>query len=116
MRFRAPLAAAIPGTGSMAQTVTPKLHHYLPSQPNQQKFWFGSWAQQLEQEPGGKLKVEIYPSMQRGGRQRQWSTSSRRRRARTPVVFPALRCSSCRFLSHAIGEKTAPAVWEFHQT
>jgi TRAP-type C4-dicarboxylate transport system substrate-binding protein len=132
MRFRTPFAAAIaamlfatiPGTGSLAQTVTLKLHHFVPAQSNQQKFWFEPWAKKLEQESGGKLKVEIYPSMQLGGRQPQlfdqakdgvvdivWTVAGT-----TPGRFPRLEVFELPFLSHAIGEKTAPAVWEFYQT
>ena len=55
MRFRTPFAvamaamllAAVPGTGSLAQTVTLKLHHFVPTQSNQQKFWFEPWAKKL---------------------------------------------------------------------
>lgn len=132
MRFRTLLAAAIgaiwlaamPGTASLAQTVTLKLHHYVPAQSNQQKFWFEPWAKKLEQESGGKLKVEIYPSMQLGGRQPQlfdqakdgvvdivWTVAGS-----TPGRFPRLEVFELPFLSHAVGEKTAPAVWEYYQT
>src|SRR4029077_5900422 len=131
MRFRTPFAApiaamilaAIPGTGSLAQTVTLKLHHYVPAQSNQQKFWFEPWAKKLEQESGGRLKVEIYPSMQLGGRQPQlfdqakdgvvdivWTVAGT-----TPGRFPRLEVFELPFLSHAIGEKTAQAVWDFYQ-
>jgi len=132
MRFSASVAvalaalvlAAVPGTGGLAQTVTLKLHHYVPAQSNQQKFWFEPWAKKLEQESGGKLKVEIYPSMQLGGRQPQlfdqardgvvdivWTVAGS-----TPGRFPRLEVFELPFLSHAIGEKTAPAVWEFYET
>ena len=56
---------------ALAQQVTLKLHHFVPAQSNQQKFWFEPWAKKLEQESGGRLKVEIYPSMQLGGKQPQ---------------------------------------------
>jgi len=41
------LLAAVPGTGSLAQTVTLKLHHFVPAQSNQQKFWFEPRAKKL---------------------------------------------------------------------
>ena len=67
------LAAAIgPVAGTaLAQQITLKLHHFVPAQSNQQKYWFEPWAKKLEQESGGRLKVEIYPSMQLGGKQPQ---------------------------------------------
>ena len=101
------LAAAIgPVAGTaLAQQVTLKLHHFVPAQSNQQKFWFEPWAKKLEQESGGKLKVEIYPSMQLGGKQPQlydqakdgvvdivWTVSGTHARA----AFRGSRCSSCR--------------------
>jgi TRAP-type transport system periplasmic protein len=117
------MVAAASGTAALAQQVTLKLHHFVPAQANQQKFWFEPWAKKLEQESGGKLKVEIYPSMQLGGKQPQlfdqakdgvvdivWTVSGS-----TPGRFPRLEVFELPFLSHAIGEKTAPAVWDFYQ-
>ena len=115
--------AAASTTPTLAQQVTLKLHHFVPAQANQQKFWFEPWAKKLEQESGGKLKIEIYPSMQLGGKQPQlydqakdgvvdivWTVAGT-----TPGRFPRLEVFELPFLSHAIGEKTAQAVWDFYQ-
>ena len=67
----AAMAAAVSSPATLAQEVTLKLHHFVPAQANQQKFWFEPWAKKLEQDSGGRLKVEIYPSMQLGGKQPQ---------------------------------------------
>src|ERR1700716_4346235 len=120
----AAMVAAASGTAALAQQVTLKLHHFVPAQANQQKFWFEPWAKKLEQESGGKLKVEIYPSMQLGGKQPQlfdqakdgvvdivWTVSGS-----TPGRFPRLEVFELPFLSNSMGEKTAPAVWEFYET
>src|SRR4051794_3497278 len=56
---------------AIAQQITLKLHHFVPAQSNQQKYWFEPWAKKLEQESGGRIKVDIYPSMQLGGKQPQ---------------------------------------------
>ena len=45
--------AAASTTPTLAQQVTLKLHHFVPAQANQQKFWFEPWAKKLEQESGG---------------------------------------------------------------
>jgi TRAP-type C4-dicarboxylate transport system substrate-binding protein len=132
MRFRSPFAAVVAtmlfaatsSTGTLAQQVTLKLHHFVPAQSNQQKYWFEPWAKKLEQESGGRLKVEIYPSMQLGGKQPQlfdqakdgvvdivWTVSGT-----TPGRFPRLEVFELPFLSNAVGEKTARAVWEFYET
>jgi TRAP-type C4-dicarboxylate transport system substrate-binding protein len=118
------LGAVVASPQVQAQQVSLKLHHYVPAQSNQQKFWFEPWAKKLEQDSGGRLKVDIYPSMQLGGRQPQlfdqardgvvdivWTVAGS-----TPGRFPRLEVFELPFLSHAIGEKTAPAVWEFYET
>src|SRR2546422_1065483 len=100
------MAAAASSTGALAQQVTLKLHHFVPAQANQQKFWFEPWAKKLEQESGGRLKVEIYPSMQLGGKQPQlydqakdgvvdivWTVSGT-----TPGRFPRLEVFELPFL------------------
>jgi len=132
MRLRTLLVATIvattvtaaSSTGTSAQQVTLRLHHYVPAQSNQQKFWFEPWAKTLEQASAGRLKVEIYPSMQLGGKQPQlfdqakdgvvdivWTVAGS-----TPGRFPRLEVFELPFLSHAVGERTAPAVWEFYET
>jgi TRAP-type transport system periplasmic protein len=118
------LAAVVASGAVQAQQVSLKLHHFVPAQSNQQKFWFEPWAKKLEQDSGGRLKVDIYPSMQLGGRQPQlfdqardgvvdivWTVAGS-----TPGRFPRLEVFELPFLSHAVGEKTAPAVWEFYET
>ena len=118
----ATMVAAASSTTTLAQQVTLKLHHFVPAQANQQKFWFEPWAKKLEQEFGGKLKVEIYPSMQLGGRQPQlydqakdgvvdivWTVSGS-----TPGRFPRRGVRAT--ISFARDRrKTAPAVWEFYE-
>ena len=114
MRLRYAFAAALvavmvvaaSGSSTQAQQVTLKLHHFVPAQSNQQKFWFEPWAKKLEQESAGRLKVEIYPSMQLGGRQPQlfdqakdgvvdivWTVSGT-----TPGRFPRLEVFELPFL------------------
>lgn len=116
------LGAPMAGT-ALAQQVTLKLHHFVPAQSNQQKYWFEPWAKKLEQESGGRLKVEIYPSMQLGGKQPQlydqvkdgvvdiaWTVSGS-----TPGRFPRFEALELPFVGNSVGAKTAPAVWEFYE-
>src|SRR5947209_14679028 len=115
--------AAASTTPTLAQQVTLKLHHFVPAQSNQQKYWFEPWAKKLEQESGGRLKVEIYPSMQLGGKQPQlydqvkdgvvdiaWTVSGT-----TPGRFPRFEALELPFVGNSVGAKTAPAVWEFYE-
>ena len=60
--------AAFGATPALAQDVTLKLHHFLPPQANVPKLVLDVWADAVENESGGRIKVERYPSMQLGGR------------------------------------------------
>jgi TRAP-type C4-dicarboxylate transport system substrate-binding protein len=51
-----------------AQTINLKLHHFLgPTSPAQVKM-LEPWAQRVEKASGGKVKIEIFPSMSLGGK------------------------------------------------
>src|SRR3954447_18188323 len=132
LSFRCLLAAVMLGSAALlggvlparaADQVTLKLHHFVPAQSNQQKFWFEPWAKKLEQESGGRLKVEIYPSMQLGGKQPQlydqvkdgvvdiaWTVLGT-----TPGRFPRFEALELPFVSNAAGARNAPAVWDFYE-
>ena len=54
-------------TSAFAQEVTLRLHQFLPAQANVPKLVLDPWADKIEQESGGRIKIERYPSMQLGG-------------------------------------------------
>jgi TRAP-type C4-dicarboxylate transport system substrate-binding protein len=47
--------------------VTLKLHHFLPPISNGHAKMLAPWAKMVEQDSGGKIKIDIFPSMQLGG-------------------------------------------------
>jgi TRAP-type C4-dicarboxylate transport system substrate-binding protein len=54
--------------GASAQQITLKLHHLLgPKSPAQVKM-LAPWAARVEKASGGKVKIDIYPSMSLGGK------------------------------------------------
>ncbi|WP_370688252.1 TRAP transporter substrate-binding protein [Flavimaribacter sediminis] len=57
---------AVPG--AMAQEYTFKLHHLLGAKAPAQTQMLEPWAKQVEENSGGKVKIEIYPAMSLGGR------------------------------------------------
>ena len=57
---------AIPA--AMAQEYTFKLHHLLGAKAPAQTQMLEPWAKQVEENSGGKVKIEIYPAMSLGGR------------------------------------------------
>ena len=59
-------ALATAGT-AMAQTVTLRLHQMLPPQATIPASAIVPWAQKVEAESGGKIKVQLFHAMQLGG-------------------------------------------------
>jgi len=52
---------------AMAQTVTLRLHQMLPAQATIPARALVPWAQKVEKESGGKIKVQLFHAMQLGG-------------------------------------------------
>jgi TRAP-type C4-dicarboxylate transport system substrate-binding protein len=50
-----------------AAEVTLRLHHFLPAVSSVHKFLLDPWTKRIESGTGGRLKIDIYPSMQLGG-------------------------------------------------
>ncbi len=61
------LAAMTWSTASLAQTVTLKVHHFLPAGSSAHTMFIKPWCDKIAAESGDKMKCQIYPSMQLGG-------------------------------------------------
>jgi TRAP-type C4-dicarboxylate transport system substrate-binding protein len=62
------IAAPAVARPALAQAqVTLKLHHFLPPVSNGHAKMLAPWAKMVEQDSGGKIKIDIFPSMQLGG-------------------------------------------------
>ncbi|MEE4347667.1 MAG: TRAP transporter substrate-binding protein DctP, partial [Paracoccaceae bacterium] len=53
--------------GAHAQEVTLKLHQFLPAQANVPKLILDVWADKVEADSEGRIKIDRFPSMQLGG-------------------------------------------------
>ena len=66
-----PLAAALfalcATTGSQAQTITLKVHHFLGPQSIQHTKMLATWCDNIARDSGNRLNCQIYPAMQLGG-------------------------------------------------
>lgn len=62
------LMAGVSGVASAAETITLKLHHLLPPVAHAHKNMLVPWADKVMKESGGRLKIDIYPAMQLGGK------------------------------------------------
>lgn len=67
MAGAAALAMGLGSAPAMAQDVTLRLHQFLPPQANVPKLVLDVWADKVEADSEGRIKVERYPSMQLGG-------------------------------------------------
>ncbi|MBK9114190.1 MAG: TRAP transporter substrate-binding protein [Betaproteobacteria bacterium] len=63
----AAVALALGAVPARAQDVVLKIHHFLPPQATIQAQVFNPWCEKVGRESGGRIKCQIYPSMQLGG-------------------------------------------------
>ncbi|CUH78434.1 TRAP transporter substrate-binding protein [Tropicibacter naphthalenivorans] len=61
------LMAGLMASTAMAQEVTLRFQHFVSPQSANPKYFIEPWAEKIEAESGGRIKVEIYPFMQLGG-------------------------------------------------
>jgi TRAP-type transport system periplasmic protein len=112
------------GLGTVAaQEVTLKVHHFLPPPSTAQKQLIEPWAKRVEEQSNGRIKVEIYPSMQLGGKPPQlfdqvrdgvadvvWTVAGY-----TPGRFPKLEVIELPFVP-GTAKATSAAAQEYYQT
>lgn len=61
-------AVALSAGIGFAQDVTLTMHHFLPPVANAHKVMMQPWAEKIESESGGRIAIEIFPSMSMGGK------------------------------------------------
>ena len=116
-------APSILRTGyAQAPQVTLKLQQQLPAAAPVPKNFLAPWAQKVEKESGGRIKIELYPSMQLGGTPPQvfdqvkdgvidltWTLPGY-----TPNRFPKSEVFELPFIA-GDGEQNSAATWEFYE-
>jgi len=113
------LMAAALGTAASAQDVTLRLHQFLPAQANVPAHILDVWADKVEADSNGRIKIDRFPSMQLGGSPPQlidqvidgvadiiWTLPGY-----TPGRFPQLEVFELPFISPD-AEATSRAFWE----
>ncbi|MGE0233102.1 MAG: TRAP transporter substrate-binding protein, partial [Flavobacteriaceae bacterium] len=61
-------AFALAASFAQAQEFNFKLHQFLPAQSAIPGNFLKPWAEKVEKESGGRIKIELFPSMQLGGK------------------------------------------------
>jgi TRAP-type C4-dicarboxylate transport system substrate-binding protein len=109
------------GAAAAAQEVTLRVHHFLPPQAPVPKNFITPWAEKVMAESNGRIKVEVYPAMQLGGKPPAlfdqardgvvdivWTLSGY-----TPGRFPKSEVFEMPFMP-ASGEITSQAAWDYY--
>lgn len=113
------LVAFAIGTAASAQEVTLRLHQFLPAQANVPANILDVWADRVEADSNGRIKIDRFPSMQLGGTPPQlidqvidgvadivWTLPGY-----TPGRFPQLEVFELPFISPD-AEATSRAFWD----
>jgi TRAP-type C4-dicarboxylate transport system substrate-binding protein len=104
-----------------AQAVTLRMHHFLPPVSNAHSKLFVPWARKVDAESQGRLKIEIFPSMQLGGTPPQLFDQARdgvvdiiwTLPGNTPGRFPRTEVIELPFIASSRGIANARAGQEF---
>ncbi|CTQ61155.1 MAG: TRAP transporter substrate-binding protein [Roseibium album] len=127
LKFKGLLAAALLGAGlagsAYAEPVTLKFHSFPPMPANSNAKFVKPWAEKVKKESNGEIDVEMYVSMQLGGKPPQlvdqvregvvdivWTVGGY-----TPGRFPHLEAFELPFMP-ASAEATSQAVHEYMTT
>lgn len=105
-----------------AQSVTLRVHQFLPAPAPVPSKFIAPWAKKVETESNGRIKVELYPSMQLGGTPPQLFDQAKDGVADivwtlpgyTPGRFPRTEAFELPFIA-GNGEQTSQAAWEYYQ-
>jgi TRAP-type transport system periplasmic protein len=117
-------AIALPAIVSTARAqaqVTLKLHHFLPPVSNGHAKMLAPWAKKVEADSQGRIKIDIFPSMQLGGTPPQLYDQARDGVAdivwtlpgSTPGRFPSTEVFELPFIGSKRGIVNARAGQEF---
>lgn len=103
--------------------ITLRIHSFSAPQALDQTLHLNPWAETINRESGGRLKVEVYPGMQLGGKPSDlvqqledgvvdmiWTVAGF-----TPGRFPGLEGVELPFLNTGLSETDSPYVMEFAQ-
>jgi TRAP-type C4-dicarboxylate transport system substrate-binding protein len=116
--------ALIRSASAQSPEVTLKLHHFLPPVSNPHRRFLDPWAKKIGAESQGRIKIDIYPSMQLGGRPPQLYDQARDGVAdivwtlpgNTPGRFPSTEVFELPFVAHTKAIVNARACGEFAAT
>src|SRR3954447_18305613 len=109
---------------AQAPQVTLKMHHFLPPVSNGHAKFLAPWARKVEADSQGRIKIDIFPSMQLGGTPPQLYDQARDGVAdivwtlpgSTPGRFPGIEVVELPFVAARRGVVNAKATQELYET
>ena len=115
------IAGAFLGWNATAQTVTLRVHHFLPAASTAHQKFIKPWCDRIEHDSRGKLRCEIYPAMQLGGKPPELIEQVRTGAVDviwtlpgyTPGRFPTMEVFELPFMSKS-AEATSRAAWDYY--
>ncbi|MGG5808126.1 TRAP transporter substrate-binding protein [Falsiroseomonas sp. CW058] len=107
-----------------AQELTLRLHHFLPAVSNVHRHFLTPWAQKIQAESQGRLRIQIFPAMQLGGAPPQLFDQARdgvvdiiwTLPGNTPGRFPRIEVFELPFVADVRAAPNAKACWDFYTT
>ena len=117
------LLAAGLATCAMAQEVTLRFQHFISPRGAVPMNFMVPWIEKVQDESGGRIKIDLYPAMQLGGPPTALYDQIRDNvidggwaiPGYTPGRFPAAEVFELPFIGSTSAEKTSKALWEFYE-
>ncbi len=114
---------AFSGAAMAQEKIKLKIAHFLPPGSNAQTKLIEPWAERVNKAANGRFEIEIYPSMQLGGKPPQLFDQVRTGVADvvwtlpgyTPGRFPKTEVFELPFMTAATSEATTSAIWDIYQ-
>ncbi len=119
----AAVVTALSANMTLAQEVTLRFQHFLSPKGAVPAYFITPWAEKVEKDSGGRIKVEIYPAMQLGGKPPAlydqirdgvidggWAIP-----AYTPGRFPKAEALELPFISSIDAEVASRVAWDFYE-
>ncbi len=117
-------AATCTSAAAFAETTyTLKVAHFLPANSNAQRNIIEPWCEQLREESGGRLKCQLYPSMQLGGTPAKLADMARNgvadivwtAPAYSAGKFPRIEAMELPFMLPTGARASNPIIWQYYE-
>ena len=115
------VALGLSASFAVAQEVTLRFQHFISPKGSVPAYFMAPWAEKVMADSGGRIKIELYPGMQLGGKPPAlydqirdgvidggWAIPSY-----TPGRFPEAEAFELPFMTTMSGEASSRAAWDY---